>query len=308
MILGLDTASVAGNKNPDWQKARAAGFSFAIIRANWGTTIDKVFSRDWDKIKAAGMTRGAYMFLRSDKKAATPEVQAETFIKAVGKLDLTDFPPVLDVEYGGNGRSDTGLTVAQCLDRIHRAYEVLSKYYNANPIIYTSARVWLDDLNNTNAPSLASSPLWLAQYVVGNSKPPLMTPSNIKNPPVPPPWAGDDKPNTVLSPRRKILYTSSNWWIHQFQGNAIKAPGFPTGNVDINRFNVMLKGEQGTRVKWAQRNLGMLRINGIFDNTMDKAVRAFQETYGLVSDGIIGPRTFAIMAWEFNSSLSIANN
>ena len=41
MIFGIDTASVAGNKNPDWVKAKATGpISFAIIRSNYGTTTD----------------------------------------------------------------------------------------------------------------------------------------------------------------------------------------------------------------------------------------------------------------------------
>lgn len=301
MILGLDTASVAGNKNPDWQKARAAGFSFAIIRANWGTAIDRTFKRDWDKIKAAGMTRGAYMFLRSPKKGGpavpSPEAQAQTFIDTVGRMDLADFPPVLDVEYGGNGRSDTGLTVEQCLKNIRAAYEVLKRYYNANPFIYTSARVWLDDLNNIAAPDLAASPLWLAQYVVGNSKPPVLDATKIANPPVPPPWAGSDPKNTTLSARRKIPYTSQNWWIHQFQGNAINAPGFPTGNIDVNRFNPMYKGEVGERVRKLQAKLGV-KASGMFDANLDKIIRDIQLSMGLVADGIIGPKTFAAIAWE----------
>src|ERR1700722_14703385 len=64
-ILGLDTASVGKNRNPDWLKARAQGpIEFAIIRANWGVAPDGVFARDWSKITEAGMVRGAYMFLR----------------------------------------------------------------------------------------------------------------------------------------------------------------------------------------------------------------------------------------------------
>ena len=34
-------------------------------------------------------------------------------------------------------------------------------YYGVAPIIYTSARVWQEDLANLPAPDLAESPLWL---------------------------------------------------------------------------------------------------------------------------------------------------
>ena len=55
MIFGIDTASVAGNKNPDWVKAKAAGpIAFAIIRSNYGTRADSVFARDWPKLKQEG--------------------------------------------------------------------------------------------------------------------------------------------------------------------------------------------------------------------------------------------------------------
>ena len=50
LLLGLDTASVAGNKNPNWAKAKSHGkIRFAIIRGAWGATPDKVFARDWPK-------------------------------------------------------------------------------------------------------------------------------------------------------------------------------------------------------------------------------------------------------------------
>ena len=39
MIFGIDTASVAGNKNPDWTRAKAQGpIGFALIRATYGIT------------------------------------------------------------------------------------------------------------------------------------------------------------------------------------------------------------------------------------------------------------------------------
>jgi hypothetical protein len=103
-------------------------------------------------------------------------------------------------------------------------------------------------------------------------------------PPVPPPW-GD----------------SRNWWIHQYQGDAVRLPGFPTGNVDMNRFNTMLKGETGDRVKWVQRRLGIAQ-NGRFDDVMESYLLAFQDKKGLMSIGVdlgvVDLKTFVSLCWS----------
>src|SRR4029078_1259496 len=90
--------------------------------------------------------------------------------------------------------------------------------------------------------------------------------SKLSPPPVPPPW-GD----------------STNWWIHQYQGDAIRLPGFSTGNVDLNRFNTMLKGATGDRVKWVQRRLGIAQ-NGQFDSAIDGVSRVFNDRKGVGVD------------------------
>jgi GH25 family lysozyme M1 (1,4-beta-N-acetylmuramidase) len=297
IIFGLDTASVAGNKNPNWVQAKAEGpISFAIIRSNYGDWEDPIFKRDWPKMKAAGIVRGAYLFLRfphptSGMKAPDPVSQAKAVIKTVRNLDQSDFPPTIDVEFPGDkrhprrtGREFTGMTAQQLLDGVRAAWEVLKDYYGVAPIIYTSARVWKEELLNLPAPDLVESPLWLAHYVFKGGTSAVRNARAFKggrlDPHVPPPW-GD----------------STNWWIHQYQGDAVRLPGFPTGNVDMNRFNTMLKGATGDRVKWVQRRLGIAQ-NGQFDGATDSALRAFQDKKGLVSDGVVGPPTFAYLCWS----------
>ena len=286
VIFGLDTASVAGNKNPNWVQAKdEASISFAIIRSNWGVWEDSVFMRDWPKIKAAGIVRGAYLFLRfphpkHNMMAPDPVSQARALVNTVGSLDESDFPPTIDVEFP-DARRVTGMTARQCLDGVRAAWIVLKDYYRAAPIIYTSARVWHEDLDDLPAPDLVESPLWLARYPF--KKGPAVRDARVSRlnpPPVPPPW-GD----------------ATNWWIHQYQGDAIRLPGFPTGNVDMNRFNMMQRGATGDRVKWVQRRLGVAQ-NGQFDAAMDRALRAFQNRKGLVSNGVVDPRTFAYLCWS----------
>jgi lysozyme len=285
--LGIDTASVAENRNPDWVRARTAvPIDFAIIRSNYGTATDGVFRRDWPKLKAAGLVRGAYLFLRFPHsrrgRPASPVAQARAFIATVGKLDRGDLPPSLDVEFPG-GRRETGMTARQLLDGVREAWRTLRDHYEVAPIIYTSARVWREDLDNLPAPDLVESPLWLARYPF--KKGPAVTDlrsfaGGRRDPKVPPPW-GD----------------ATNWWIHQYQGDAVRLPGFPTGNVDMNRFNTTTRGATGDRVRWVQRRLGIPQ-SGTFDASVDGAVRAFQTRNGIAASGVIDPRTFAFLCWS----------
>jgi GH25 family lysozyme M1 (1,4-beta-N-acetylmuramidase) len=287
LVLGLDTASVGGNKNPDWARAkRDGGIVYAIIRGAWGTWKDPVFDRDWPRMKDAGVVRGAYLFLRFPhhkyNACPSPEAQAKAFILAVGKHEPTDLPPSLDVEFPG-GRAETKMTAKQCLDAVRVAWRVLKDHYGVAPLIYTSARVWHEDLSDLAAPDLVESPLWLARYPF--AKGPAVRDakwftSGRNNPPVPPPW-GD----------------ATNWWIHQYQGDAVGLPGFPTGNFDMNRFNVTGPGSVGDRVRWAQRRLGVPQT-GAFDARTIAGLQVFRMQRGLGFGAAIDPRTFAALCWS----------
>jgi GH25 family lysozyme M1 (1,4-beta-N-acetylmuramidase) len=283
MILGLDTASVAGNKNVDWRKAKAGGVSFAFLRSNYGDQQDTAFAREWPRVLEAGITRGAYLYLRHPRgggkiKAPEPEAQAHAMVKTIGGVQPSDFPPTVDVEFSGDGRAETGLSARQCLDRVGRCVDVLRSTYGCAPILYTSARVWRDDLANLAALGMEDCPLWLARYPFKPGPAKLGAAlDGVAAPPVPAPRAGD----------------SDDWWFHQYQGDATSAPGFPSGNVDLNRFNPLVgafeplvRPGEGARARWVRD-----RLNGT-------TLADFQSQHGLVPDGVIGPRTFAYLAWQ----------
>lgn len=300
MFIGIDTASVAGNKKVDWGKAKAAGISYAIVRAAYGTSKDTMFDTFWPAIKNAGIVRGAYLFLRfpkDGKPAPKPKAQAEAVCRFVGSLNHDDFPVSLDVEFPGSGKASTGMSSRQLLDGVQEAWEILKNNYGVAPIVYTSARVWLDDLSNLPAPWAVESILWLARYSFSDGNA-VLAAENISNPPVPPPWAGTDAKSINY---RGTQYTNDNWMMHQYQGNATACPGFPSGNVDMNRTRPISKGSSGERVKWLQRRLGFTgkNVDGKFGPKTDEAVRAFQKDKpGVTADGIVGPRTLAYLCWE----------
>lgn len=286
MIFGMDVASVDDNKDASWARAKAHGpISFAIVRASWGATPDGTFPVYWPALKATGLTRGAYMFLRFPRDGTQPDPpdkQAKACVEIVGELERTDLPIVLDVEFPGRGRVETGMSAQDALDWVRAAWNELRAAYDTAPIIYTSARVWKEDLLDLAADDLTDSPLWLARYYWNEKLPAIRDPAAFQggqhDPPVPEPW-GD----------------ATNWWIHQYQGDAVQLPGF-SSTVDMNRFNATLNGDTGDRVRWLQRRMGIAE-SGTFDSATSAAVVAHQTQRALVPDGIVGPKTFASLCW-----------
>jgi len=285
MIKGLDVASVDANKSIDWTAAKQVAFTFAIPRAAWGTSQDSIYAAEWLKLQRAGYVRGGYLFLRfpsNGKPAPSPTAQATAMCNIVGSLTPDCLPPSLDVEFPGNGASDTGMTVAQLIAGIMEAWDVLYNFYKVAPMVYTSARVIREDLNDKPFPvRMLTSPLWLARYYYNSGPAVANPPDSMAPPPVPTQWNDPDW-----------------WWVHQYQGDATGVPGF-TNTVDLNRFNPMSKGAAGERVKWVQRRIGLTgaSVDGKFGPATDAALRRFQTAQKLTVDGLIGPATFARLCW-----------
>lgn len=286
MIIGVDYAQVDGNQPPDWTKAQgacaAAGstLGFAIFRGAFGTSPDPTLGRDWIRAREAGLTLGAYLFLRM-RRDQSPEDQVHVFADNLGTLTGADLVPTIDVE-------DTHADFApeDELEYVHRAWTTMQQIYGVPPMLYLSDRVWREDLHDLPAGEMTDSPLWLAK---------------------PWPWRVRTPPQLSGKPFATSVFTGNydptvprpwgwgNWWMHQYQGDAMGLPGF-TQTVDLSRFNVMRAGEIGIRVARVQRRLGW-PVTRTFDGDMAQRVREFQAQHGLVADAIIGPKTFARIAW-----------
>lgn len=280
MYLGVDIASVDGNKPIDWTKAKAAGVRFAIFRGTYKTWEDPTWKQEADRARAEGIVVGAYLFPVMDKSAPSAEEQVVAFAKACGTAyKLGDLPPTLDVEFPG-GIAKTGRTREELLEWIKSAVAALKQSFGIWPMIYTSARVWdgedTDSLN-ADATGFLDCPLWLARYVWATKQEAHTDASTLALPPVPHAWGAE------------------NVWIHQYQGDAIHLPGF-TATEDLNRFFDLRKGSQGARVKWLQAKL-KINVDGDFGDATENAVFALQRVNGLVPDGVVGPRTFAYACW-----------
>lgn len=300
-MIGIDYSSIAGNDKPDLRAAKKFGASFVIPRGSFAAyskhrkqfTIlpDPHLKRDWAALGKSGLVRGAYMF-PEPRAMAKPEDQVAVYaasLEEAGGLSAGDLPPILDIEFpGGLGRGESTAKKAKLrkamLEWMVEAAHLLKETYDVWPMIYTSARVWdgedEDSLNADTMMDLAASlvecPLWLARYPFKYNLTPQKYPKGYK----------------LDAPK---MWGKGNWFIHQYQGNVVKTPGF-NGLTDLNLFNVMKLGEKGERVRWVQRKL-KVDADGIFGPGTQKAVSAFQKSNRLGVDGTIGVGTFARLAW-----------
>ena len=99
-IVGIDVS--AHNGDIDFEKVRADGYTFVIIKASEGVDHhDSKFDINFDNARKAGLKVGAYHFFRKNTDGLN---QAKNFLETIGwrKLDL---PLVIDVEDWSNDKN-----------------------------------------------------------------------------------------------------------------------------------------------------------------------------------------------------------
>lgn len=151
----------------DFKNAATHGVSFAFIKATEGTSlVDKSFERHRSEAHAANIPVGFYHFFRP---TVDPVAQASHFCKALGKIQIGELPPVLDLEAKeGSSKEIAASALAFC--------EAVEHQLGVRPIIYTGPYYFKDFVGNTAQKSaLVKYPLWIAHY-------------GAKSPLTPPPW------------------------------------------------------------------------------------------------------------------------
>lgn len=150
-LEGIDVSSYEGEV--DWQ-AVAASKAFAFARVSDGTGyLDPYFSRNYLRIRAAGMARGAYQLF---EPAQDPVAQAELLLQKIPvPLEQGDMPPALDVEI------TAGLAPEVIAANIQAWAAAVQDATGKAPIIFVGRYFW-DDYVQASAP--AGSPLWVVQW------------------------------------------------------------------------------------------------------------------------------------------------
>ncbi|MEO0542786.1 MAG: GH25 family lysozyme [Pseudomonadota bacterium] len=128
----------------DWKTLRRNGANFAFIKATeGGKHVDRLFMKNWNAAKAAGIPTGAYHFFFWCRSA---EEQAKWFIRHVPK-QAGSLPPVLDVEWYGNKRScPTKPARGRVLAKMKVWLDIVERHYGVKPIIYVTPDFYEDNL------------------------------------------------------------------------------------------------------------------------------------------------------------------
>ncbi len=155
MSKGIDVSKHQGTI--DWQKVKASGVDFAMIRAGYGrydNQKDECFEENYKNAKQAGVKVGAYLYSYA-KSVDDAKKEAETFLKWISGKQF-EYPVAFDVEE--KAQSDKG---KQFVSDIIRAFcETVEKagYYVC---IYAN-KYWLDNFVDDDCKKKYDT--WLAQW------------------------------------------------------------------------------------------------------------------------------------------------
>lgn len=160
--LGIDVSR--WNKEIDWEKVKADGIEFAIIRCGYrGATsgslvLDAMYEANIRGAIEAGIPVGVYFFTQATSEVEAVE-EASMVISLIEDYDV-DYPVFLDSESaGGNGRADR--LEAKERSRYHKAFleTIASAGYETG--VYASKN-WLN--NRLDMTQLSQYKVWLAEY------------------------------------------------------------------------------------------------------------------------------------------------
>jgi lysozyme len=153
-IHGIDVSKYQGTI--DWEQVRAAGVSFAFIKATeGGDRLDDRFRENWEGARRAGIARGAYHFTYWCRPMAD---QIEWFKRHVPN-EPDALPPVLDVEW--NFESPTcarRIPIALAQAKMREFLHAMERHYGKKPIIYADIMFHREVLANNE---FAQYPFWV---------------------------------------------------------------------------------------------------------------------------------------------------
>ena len=305
MLLGIDVARWQGVV--DFKSVAAHGVKFCICKATHGKGLDGTFKQNWGSIKPH-MVRGAYAWYIPGKD---PMGQADAFVDAMVGLSNDDLPPAIDFE------EPSSLPAQQLLDEVLVFVKRVRERTNRKPLLYTGKWFWQQYVKDMDSPELVLlTDLWHSEYPrtgkTGTQYDEALAALRSPNPSKP--WA-----SRGIAPK-----------LWQFDGD--KGLTLPNGvDADFNRFDgseeefqcwlastiidpcappVLIPptfstvSEVQVELLAEGYDLGPSGADGRMGPKTTDAIRSFQRDNGLESDGIVGPKTKAVLAakWQARNS------
>lgn len=143
-LKGID---ISRHQNPEsypYAQARAEGFSFAIIRAGYGTSKDIAFEKHYSNCKNQGFNVGAYWFTYAGSVKEAQD-EANAFVNAI-KGKQFEYPVYLDIEHGSILEKTSKKTRDEIIRTFGKTLESAGYYFG----VYTN-RAWFDNhISGTN--------------------------------------------------------------------------------------------------------------------------------------------------------------
>ena len=128
-IQGIDVSKVDGDI--DWGAVANSGIGFAWIKATEGINrVDEAFAANWKGAKAAGVSRGVYLFFDFCRK---PIDQVNWFSKNV-PIDPEALPPGLDIE--ADPGCERSFADPSSVSDILAMLMELKRVYGKQPVLY----------------------------------------------------------------------------------------------------------------------------------------------------------------------------
>ncbi len=152
-VHGIDASRFQGRI--DWSRARAAGVSFAWLKATeGGDRVDPGIEANMGAARAAGVAVGLYHFYYFCR---TAREQAEWFI-AHAPRHPGDLPPVLDMEWNHASRTcPRRPSPARVKADIRTFSALVTRHFGTAPVIYTTPDFYADN----DLGSLNTADIWL---------------------------------------------------------------------------------------------------------------------------------------------------
>jgi GH25 family lysozyme M1 (1,4-beta-N-acetylmuramidase) len=142
----------------NWASVRAAGASFAFVKATEGTGyVSPYYRGDVSAARAQGLYVGAYHFAQPSLPLSNAATEANYFANAIGNVTGRGWlPPVLDLEVTG------GLSAANVTAWAHTFLQTLQARTGRVPILYSGSWFYRGYMNNPSG--FGQYPLWDALY------------------------------------------------------------------------------------------------------------------------------------------------
>lgn len=160
-FAGIDVSKFQGNI--DWNRVKAAGIDFVIIRVGYrgytyGTIVeDPYFETNIKGALAAGIDVGVYFFSQAITEQEAKQ-EAQWTLQKIAPYKIT-YPVVIDTEYVSGGRANS-MSASQRTN-VMNAFCTEVKNGGYTPMIYAS-KSWLE--NNLIMSYLNQYDVWLARY------------------------------------------------------------------------------------------------------------------------------------------------